>query len=342
MMFDYVIVTHIPVFYKVNLYNELAKHKRIFVIFIASNTCEKRADDFIDIEEARFEYKVLHQGNFQDRKILTNLKSLRKTLKPITYKRLLLSGWDLPEFWYLAFTNKKSKNALALESTVNESKTTGKQGFIKRIFLSRIVKVFASGSLHQELLAKLGYNGEITITKGVGIINKPDFEKINRQYHKKFLYVGRLSKIKNLEALILVFNDLKECSLTIIGEGDQKEHLENIANKNIIFKPSIRNIKLKEEFLNHDVFILPSSIEPWGLVVEEALYFGLAVIISQNCGARDLISKGVNGCWIDPDSQNDIKDAILGITANNYLELVAGVKEFSINAKDKQQVEAYL
>lgn len=46
---DYVIITHIPAFYKVKQH-ELAKKLNILVIFIASNTLEKRADDFVTLE----------------------------------------------------------------------------------------------------------------------------------------------------------------------------------------------------------------------------------------------------------------------------------------------------
>ena len=46
-MYEYIIVTHIPAFYKVNLYNELAKKMNILVIFVASDTNENRSDDFI-------------------------------------------------------------------------------------------------------------------------------------------------------------------------------------------------------------------------------------------------------------------------------------------------------
>ena len=101
---------------------------------------------------------------------------------------------------------------------------------------------------------KLGYSGDIKITKGVGIINKPGFNKEAKKYHKKILYLGRLSAIKNLERLVQVFNRLEDCSLTIIGVGEQKEYLQKISNKNIMFKPDIENKKLKEEFLSHDVF----------------------------------------------------------------------------------------
>ena len=79
-MYDYVIVTHIPAFYKVNLYNELAKKLKILVVFIASNTNEKRADDFITLEKASFEYEVLFDGNFQDRDVFKNIKKLKAML----------------------------------------------------------------------------------------------------------------------------------------------------------------------------------------------------------------------------------------------------------------------
>lgn len=55
----------------------------------------------------------------------------------------------------------------------------------------------------------------------------------------------------------------------------------DLVYQNISFKPPIENVKLQTEFLNHDIFILPSVSEPWGLVVEETLYFGLPVMVSK-------------------------------------------------------------
>ena len=185
-MYNYIIVTHIPAFYKVNLYNELAKKLKILVVFIAYNTSEKRADDFITLEKADFEYKILFDGNFQDRDALKNIQKMKNIFKVSEYKKLLVSGWDLKEFWYLIYTNQKSKNCLALESTVLESNTKGLKGLIKRIFLSRISAVFASGKLHRELLEELNYQDTIKITKGVWIINKPIFAIETKQYKKRF------------------------------------------------------------------------------------------------------------------------------------------------------------
>ena len=340
-MYDYIIVTHIPAFYKVNLYNELAKKLKILVIFIASNTNEKRADDFISLDNANFKYKLLFDGDFQTRDIKSNIKKLKTILKTNQYKRLLLSGWDLKEFWYLVMFYPKPKNCLALESTILESTPKGIKGWIKKVFLSRISTVFASGNLHVELLEALSFKGDIKITKGVGIINKPSYEGVKKEYQKRFLYVGRLSSVKNLETLIRLFNDLSNHHLTIIGDGEEKEYLQSITNQNISFKPPIENIKLQIEFLNHDIFILPSISEPWGLVVEEALYFGLPVMVSKNCGSVELIKNGVNGYVFEPMDIEKIKRLILGIDDVVYKELVYGVSEFSVGEKDLKQLGVY-
>lgn len=341
-MYDYIIVTHIPAFYKVNLYNELAKKLKILVVFIASNTNEKRADDFTTLENTNFSYEVLNSGDFQSRDVKSNIKKLKIILKNNQYKRLLLSGWDLKEFWYLVMFYPKSKNCLALESTILESTPIGIKGWIKKVFLSRISTVFASGNLHVELLKALSFKGDIKITKGVGIINKPIFEKLKKEYQKKFLYVGRLSSVKNLGTLILAFNNLSNYHLTIIGEGDEKEYLQSIANQNILFKLPVENINLQYEFINHDIFILPSISEPWGLVIEEALYFGLPVMLSKNCGSVDLVQNGVNGYIFDPLYMDDIKNLILSIDDVIYQKLLDGLSEFSVNEKDFVQVNIYI
>lgn len=342
MMYDYIIVTHIPAFYKVNLYNELAKSLKIFVIFIASNTAEKRADDFVTLENAKFKYEVFFDGNFQERNVSQNISRLKTILKNISFKNLLVSGWDLKEFWYLVVTNPKSKNCLALESTINESRVDGIRGFIKKIFLSRISTVFASGKLHIELLNALGYKGEIKITKGVGIINKPTFEVQKKEYKQRFLYIGRLSPEKNLRMLIEIFNTLPNHTLTLVGTGHQESELKDIAKENIIFTGQVENTKLQEYFLKNDIFILPSIAEPWGLVVEEALYFGLPVMVSRNCGSVELLKNGVNGFIFNPLDKEEIKKSILSINGIVYEELIKNLEDFSITKKDLIQVSTYV
>jgi glycosyltransferase involved in cell wall biosynthesis len=50
-----------------------------------------------------------------------------------------------------------------------------------------------------------------------------------------------------------------------------------------------------------NVLVLPSTSEPWGLVVNEAMACGLPVIVSDRCGCvADLIDDGKTGFVVDP------------------------------------------
>lgn len=317
-MYDFVVVTHIPAFYKVNLYNELSKKISIFVIFLAENTRENRSEDFITLGKANFNYVVLSKENFQSRSIISNIFKLTSLLIKLKYDKILVSGWDLLEFWVVVIFNSLSKTCLALESTIIESRYDGISGILKRIFLQRISLVFASGSRHVQLLECLNFSGEIRITNGVGIINLPEFTQTKKAYEKKFIYVGRISKVKNLNLLVTLFNELEDYSLAIVGEGDELFSLKKFANSNITFLPSVVNNSLKHLFLDYNIFILPSLSETWGLVVEEALYFGLPVIISENCGSVELIEESKNGYIFNPNNINSLKECLKRIDQPTY------------------------
>lgn len=341
-MYDYLIVTHIPAFYKINLYNELAKRLKIFVIFISSDTSQKRSNNFSSVNDALFDYKVLYQGDFQKRKIFKNILTIQTILSTVKFKRILVSGWDLPEFWHIAFTSKKSKNCLALESTIFESSYKGLKGFIKKIFLSRISTVFASGGLHCDLLKALNFQGEVKVTNGVGIINKPEFIKTQKKFSGRFLYIGRIIDIKNLKFLVEIFNDMPKFALTIIGVGEQEKFLQSISNKNIVFKGAVENKFIGDEFGKNDVFILPSLIEPWGLVAEEALYFGLPALISERCGSSELIKNGINGFTFNPTDKEALIQIIRNFDDDIFQKLYSNTSSHDINAKDIEQINAYL
>ena len=340
-MYDYIIVTHLPSFYKVNLYNELAKRMKIYVVFLSYDTKEHRSDDFVSLDNAFFDYEVLSYKSLQNRNIYKNIFRLSRLCQKINYKKIIISGWDLIEYWFLLIINSKNKNCLVLESTIFESNTKGIKGLIKKLFLAKISTVFASGELHVKLLEALHFNGDIKITKGVGIINKPKYKYLSRQYNKNFLYIGRLTKVKNLELLIEVFNEMKDYKLTIIGTGEDEGYLKHLAKPNIIFKGSINNSDIKNFFLANDILILPSISETWGLVVEEALYFGLPVIVSKNCGSSELIIDGLNGYVVDPYDKISFKNIISSIDNTIYKRLVQGVRNFSLNEKDKVQIKSY-
>ena len=334
-------ITPLPAFYKVNLYNEIAKSKDISAWFLGNQTIENRSSDFVSTE-MNFDHCFINKRSFQKRNKLISCFRLIKKLIIQNNKEVIIGGWDTVEFWMVILLLNRNKISLVLESSVLESITNGIKGFLKKVFLRKISKVYASGDNHIKLLQDLNYNGDIIKTKGVGLINYISKSQPLESYKNKFLYIGRLSEVKNLAFLIKVFNKLPEYSLTIIGEGQDKIKLESISEPNINFVGSVENKELSQYFTQNNFLILPSLSETWGLVVEESLYNGMPVIVSNNCGSVDLVNNEFNGYIFDPDSALELETIIKGIDENIYQKLKGNIAANYIESKDLNQIDSYL
>ena len=177
--FDLVFITHLPSFYKINLYNEISKKARVCVIFIGNNS-KIRSGDFTSGEKLFTSYQISNV-EFERRNAFTSTIKTLSILSKINYKQIVVGGWDLLEFWAAVIFSRKNKNSLALESTIHDSSKNILKKIFKKIFLSRIRKIYTSGVSHKKLAEYLSFSGEIVITNGVGIINK----KIKAKKEKK-------------------------------------------------------------------------------------------------------------------------------------------------------------
>lgn len=119
-----------------------------------------------------------------------------------------------------------------------------------------------------------------------------------------FLFVGRLVKIKNVETIIKAFIALDEnkTALVIVGDGPERSRLANMAinNKNIFFIGRLEGDQLYQWYNIASVFVLPSIVEPFGAVTNEALLAGCKCLISNRAGSQCLINEGQNGYIIAP------------------------------------------
>lgn len=341
--YDLVFLTNLSSFYKINLYNEIAKKQKIFVIFISEHS-KNRDKDFFKGEK-KFEYIYLDSKNYEERNSLRNSLKLIKILNNIYYQKIALGGWDSLENWIAWLLSSKKQNAIVVESSEFESTNKGAKGLLKKIFVSKISLGFASGEAQINLLKNVGYKGEIRKTKGVGIFN---YNKVNRNLEKKeevknFLYVGRLSPEKNIKQIIRVFNEFPRLILNIVGYGLQEQELKKISNKNINFYGKIDNEKLSEIYQENDVFILCSKSEPWGLVVEEALYNELPVILSDKVGCHaEIIKTGKHGYVYNVKSDEDLKIKIKEIIKiNNYLKIKSNIQKLNFEAIREEQINKY-
>ncbi|GGP06538.1 hypothetical protein GCM10010992_26940 [Cloacibacterium rupense] len=336
---DKIFITNLPAFYKINLFNKIAEKERIIVIF-TGNTGELRNADFFKEELIKFEF-----FNLKNRSVLYNFFFILKLFFDNNFSQLILGGWDESIMYFASIISRKKKNALIVESSVHESKTTGIKGVVKKIFLNRISKAYVPGISNIELLKKLNFEGQIIKTKGVGLFNimdQPAYEERDKVLN--FLYVGRLSKEKNLPLLIETFSYLPHLNLNIVGFGPEENYLKSIASPNVKFHGAVDNLKLYKFYRMYDVFILPSLSETWGLVVEEALNNGMPVIVSNRVGcAEEIIKNNENGLIFSLEEEDGLRKSIKEISnIRFYNKLRKTVSEIDFQKISQDQVNAFL
>lgn len=125
----------------------------------------------------------------------------------------------------------------------------------------------------------------------------------------KILYVGRLSREKNLHqwlqiaALVARNNDTVEFHL--IGDGSEKEILQSVAEElgissRIHLHGYVPNEQLAEHYRSAQLFLLTSHFEGFGRVVVEALAHGTPVVAPRITGVEDIVEQGKSGYLHEP------------------------------------------
>lgn len=146
----------------------------------------------------------------------------------------------------------------------------------------------------KEDLETRGFNNLVVWTRGVSkelITSKNSGRKHNPL---KVLYVGRVSKEKNLEALCELQNLY---DITIVGDGPHLQHLKKYYKK-INFTGYKFGKELSKIYSENDVFAFPSLTDTFGIVIIEALCNGLPVAAYNVTGPMDIIEYGVTGYMV--------------------------------------------
>lgn len=110
------------------------------------------------------------------------------------------------------------------------------------------------------------------------------------------LYVGRLSDEKQIEHIRPTLEQLPNTRLALVGDGPARARLERyFADLPVAFMGYLRGERLSQAYASADIFVFPSRLETFGLVVIEAMAAGLPVVAARVGGVGDMVSEGVNG-----------------------------------------------
>lgn len=339
--YDLVYLTNTPSFYKLNLCNEICRRGKSLLLVLYGYGAEAVNTSLSDYNNWLFDFRFINNGDSNKRNKFATFINLLKLLTSIKYKKLIYAGWLAPEYNLLTFLTPRRRNAMVCESSIFDVSFDGLSGRIKKAIINRMGAVLPSGKPHDRLFQSIGFKGQRFITGSVGIFDKQPRKEKQTHLPLRYIYVGRLIDVKNVSMLVDVFNRNGK-PLTIVGTGVLEEELKRKAKDNITFTGFIDNARLGEIYQNHDVFILPSYYEPWGLVVEEALYWGLPVIVSDRVGSSEDMVKDLKTGLVFKN--NDCEDLLRCINRMkvDYQEYVRNVNAIDWNQREYNQVDAYL
>ncbi len=152
-----------------------------------------------------------------------------------------------------------------------------------------------------------------------------------------FLYAGKLKEEKGIFTLLSAFTKLesKNTYLFFVGSGKDERRLKEFAMKDnrIHFLPFQSQTAMPVIYSLAEVLVLPSKSDTWGLVMNEAMANGLAIIATDKCGgATNLIEKGENGYIFN--SEDELTDILQEFATNSNKTLEMGINS-------KQRIKAF-
>ena len=202
------------------------------------------------------------------------------------------------------------------------------------IFISQAVKNSFEKNFKVKKHNKVIYNG----------IPEYFFENVKEKSNKNnnITYVGRLSKVKGVDALIEAFNLIhgkyKNIKMTITGDGEEKEKLHNMTIK-LKLNNNIEFTGRKDDVIpildKTDIFIYPTVWEEgFGISVIEAMARGCIPITFNTGGLKEIITNNVNGILVKDINVDSLAKAIEKVINLPKEKKEKMIKETKKRAKD--------
>lgn len=132
----------------------------------------------------------------------------------------------------------------------------------------------------------------------------------------KIIFVGTMTKRKGIDMLLKISDELSDrIDLILIGPmADTQDLFEQYQGK-YTWYPYVEHGHLNGLLHDSDVFVFPSYLDSWAMVVVEAMASGLPVIVSENTGAKDAVTAST-GFRIASGDINGLKEKIMYFCQN--------------------------
>lgn len=280
------------------------KHELHFIQICETDVSRKKLSE-VDLTFHKYPYNLIFKGSYHDIPLFKRVFVLFFEVFKSDADLIALPGYHSIEFIGLlvAALITRKKIGLFCDSTIYDRPQSFLKGLIKRLFFYFCDFFMCYGIRSRDYLIHYGVKPENIFFRCQAAALPTEYDSNQAKLSRlklaanidqpRFLYVGRLSKEKDISLLLRAFSNSKKAlplsKLILIGDGNLKADLKKEVERlsivdDVEFLGSKSGNDLYSEFSKATCLVLPSSSEPWGLVVNESLAYGCPVIVSSNCG----------------------------------------------------------
>lgn len=147
------------------------------------------------------------------------------------------------------------------------------------------------------------------------------FKRYSLNGGPKMLYVGRISKEKNMQLLEEVIRittaAIPTLNAILVGDGPYRQEMQaNLQGHNCTFTGLLQGEDLAQAYASSDLFVFPSTTDTFGKVVLEAQASGLPVIVTDQGGPQENMVHGETGIVAPGDDPQAFAQAVIELFTN--------------------------
>ncbi|QAY66765.1 glycosyltransferase family 4 protein [Paenibacillus protaetiae] len=329
--------TNIPSPYRVDFFNELGKKCELTVLF-ESNEDKSRDKKWYSDEFTNFKGIFMKGIKVGDADALS--LQVIKYLSLKKYDLIVIGAYHTPS-GMLAIQYMKLRNIpflLNIDGGIKQEESKIKHK-IKQYFISSAEGWLSTGKLTNDYLKYYGACSEkiyvypFTSIKESNVLKKPVSieekteirKKLGIKEEKMVLSVGQFIYRKGYDVLLNASKDFeKNVGVYIVGGKPTSEYIQmrtDMKLTNVYFIDFLNKLELSDYYKAADVFVLPTREDIWGLVVNEALAYGLPVITTNRCVAGTELIKELVGEIIEVNDVQGLSKGIIKVLSDeNYTD----------------------
>jgi 1,2-diacylglycerol 3-alpha-glucosyltransferase len=307
------------------------------VLFVSGRSCIRIEP--IPLDQSAYACRVGDPGAYENHAKWKTCRYIWSALNELNPEVVIISGYYDVAGWTAWVWSILSGRPKILWNETN-SFDSGRPWFkevIKREYVKRFDVAHVYGISNKEYLMTLGLPAsKIVMKRAVTDTNHfhpPESPLPRVAGPLRLLFVGRVAPEKNLamvlHALAALRNNGKgqRVVFSIVGYGPQEQELKDLTaqlalSEVVHFEGGMKQSELPRRYSQADLFILPSTYEPWGLVTLEAMLCGIPALVSSQCGcARDLVTEATG--WIfSPFNLNALVERLDSVSRMPRSELI--------------------